>query len=109
MVTMINLHIVNPEQRERAMWLLKTNTELARGAKGFVSRNIYFSVSDPLKGYSIATWETREDMETFLKSPGRPALVTEGPEKRVYENTPNGKVLLFTSTNPDVFELVDVP
>ncbi len=109
MVTMINLHIVNPEQRDRAMWLLKTNTELARKAKGFVSREIFFSTSDPLKGYSIATWETREDMQAFLKSPGRPSLITEGPEKRVYENTPDGKVLLFTSTNPDVFELVEVP
>jgi heme-degrading monooxygenase HmoA len=109
MVTMINLHIVNPEQRERAIRLLKKNTELARKAKGFISREIYFSTKDPLKGYSIATWETRADMEAFLKSPGRPALVTEGPEKRVYEKTPDGNVLLFTSTDPDVFELVEVP
>ncbi len=108
MVTMINLHMVNPEQRERAIRLLKKNTELARKAKGFVSREIYFSAKDPLKGYSIATWETREDMEAFLKSPGRPALVTEGKEKRVYEKTPEGNVLLFTSTDPDVFELIDV-
>ncbi|HTZ80401.1 MAG TPA: antibiotic biosynthesis monooxygenase family protein [Stellaceae bacterium] len=109
MVTMINLHIVNPAERERAIRLLKKNTELARKAKGFVSREIYFSAKDPLKGYSIATWETREDMEAFLKSPGRPALVTEGPEKRVYEKTPAGNILLFTSTDPDVFELVEVP
>ena len=109
MVTMINLHIVNPQQRDRAIWLLKKNTELARKAKGFVSRHIYFSTTDPLRGYSIATWETREDMENFLKSPERPALVTEGPEKRVYEDTPNGKALLFTSTSPEIFELVDVP
>lgn len=109
MVTMINLHMVNPEQRERAIRLLKKNTELARRAKGFISREIYFSAKNPLKGYSIATWKTREDMEAFLKSPGRPALVTEGAEKRVYEKTPDGNVLLFTSTDPDVFELVEVP
>ena len=48
-------------------------------------------------------------MEAFLKSPGRPPLVTESKEKRVYEKTPDGNVLLFTSTDPDVFELVEVP
>jgi heme-degrading monooxygenase HmoA len=109
MITMINLHLVNPEQRDRAIWLLKKNTELARKAPGFVSRHIYFSTSDPLRGYSIATWETRADMDRFLKSPDRPALVTEGPEKRVYEDTPSGRVLLFTSTNPEIFEEVEVP
>ena len=109
MVTMINLHMVNPAERERAIALLKKNTELARKAKGFISREIYFSTKDPLKGYSIATWESREDMEAFLGSPGRPALVTEGTEKRVYEKTPEGNVLLFTSTDPDVFELIEVP
>jgi len=109
MVTMINLHMVNPAERERAIRLLKKNSELARKAKGFISRTIYFSVKNPLKGYSIATWKTREDMEAFLKSPDRPALVTEGDEKRVYEKTPDGNVLLFTSTDPDVFEVVEVP
>jgi heme-degrading monooxygenase HmoA len=108
-VTMINLHIVNPEQRDRAIWLLKRNTELARKAKGFISRHIYFSVTDKLRGYSIATWETRADMDRFLASPERPKLITEGPEKRVYEDTPNGKVLLFTSTSPEIFETIDVP
>lgn len=109
MITMINLHIVNPEERDRAIRLLKRNTEVARKAKGFVSREIFFSTTDPLRGYSIATWQTRKDMEEFLKSPERPSLVTEGPEKRVYEMTPNGKVLLFTSTNPELVELVAVP
>jgi heme-degrading monooxygenase HmoA len=109
MITMINLHIVNPEQRERAIRLLKKNTELARKAKGFISREIFFSINDPLKGYSIATWQTREDMEAFLRSPGRPSLEIEGKEKRVYEKTPEGNVLLFTSTDPDLFELVEVP
>jgi heme-degrading monooxygenase HmoA len=106
---MINLHIVNPEQRDRAIWLLKRNTEIARTAKGFVSRHIHFSVTDPLRGYSIATWETREDMDNFFKNPDRPRLITEGPEKRVYEDTPNGRVLLFTSTSPEIFETIDVP
>lgn len=109
MITMINLHIVNPEQRDRAIALLKKNTELARKAKGFISRHIFFSIDDPLRGYSIASWETREDMDRFFQDPERPSLTTEGPEKRVYEETPQGKILLFTSTNPELFEVVDVP
>ena len=106
MVTMINLHIVNNENREQAMALLKENTDLAKKAKGFVSRQVFFSVKDPTKGYSITTWETREDMEAFRVNPERPPMVTEGEEKRVYEKTAKGNILLFTRTDPDIFELV---
>lgn len=106
MVTMINLHIVNKENLEEAMTLLKENTDLAKKAKGFVSRQIFFSLKDPTKGYSITTWETKEDMEAFRINPERPPIVTEGEEKRVYAKTKKGKVLLFTRTDPDIFELV---
>jgi heme-degrading monooxygenase HmoA len=109
MITQINLHIVNPAERERAIRLLKKNTELARKAKGFISREIYFSAKDPLKGYSIATWASREDLEAFRINPDRPPLVIEGPEKRVYEKTPDGNVLLFTSTDPEIYEVIEVP
>ena len=109
MITMVTLHIVNADAREQALVLLKKNTELARKAKGFVSRDILFAQTDPLKGYSITTWETREDMERFLKSPERPPLTHEGPDKTVYEITPQGRVLLFTRTYSDVFEVVPVP
>ena len=106
MVTMINLHIVNKENLEEAMTLLKENTDLAKKAKGFVSRQVFFSLKDPTKGYSITTWETKEDMEAFRVNPERPPIVTEGEEKRVYAKTKKGKVLLFTQTDPDIFELV---
>ena len=105
MVTMINLHIVNKENLEQAMALLKKNTDLAKKAKGFVSRQVFFSVKDPTKGYSITTWETKEDMEAFSGNPERPPIITEGEEKRVYEKTAKGNVLLFTRTDPDIFEL----
>ena len=42
MVTMITLHMLCAENREQAVGVLTKNTELAREAKGFVSRNIYF-------------------------------------------------------------------
>jgi heme-degrading monooxygenase HmoA len=109
MVTMITLHIVNGDARKQAMALLKKNTELARKAKGFVSRDIFFAQGDPLKGYSITTWKTRADMKRFLKSPERPPLEHEGPDKTVYEITPKGRVLLFTRTYSDVFDVVPVP
>lgn len=109
MVTMITLHIINEEHREQAIALLKKNTELSRKAKGFISRDILFSVDDPLKGYSITTWETRENLENFRVSPERPPLHTEGEESRVYEKTPAGLVLLFTRTDSDIFEVLDVP
>jgi hypothetical protein len=51
MLTMITLHMLSEENREQAKWVLTRNTELARKAKGFISRNIYFCIDDPLKGY----------------------------------------------------------
>lgn len=109
MITLITLHIVNEENRDKAMWLLKKNSELARKAKGFISRDIMFSKKDPLKGYSITTWETEQDMDNFLKSPERPPLEMEGPETRVYLKTKEGRMLLFTRTDSDRYERVDVP
>lgn len=109
MVTMITLHVFAAETRDQGITLVTKNTELARKAPGFVSRDLYVSVNDPLKAYSITTWETREDLERFRRNPERPQLVTEGEEHRVYEKTANGLVLLFTSTDSDVFELIDVP
>ena len=106
MVTMITLHMVAKENREQAMALLKKNTDLAKKAKGLISRQVFFAVDDPLKGYSITSWKSREDMEAFRLNPERPPLVYEGKEKRAYEKTPKGNVLLFTSTVTEIFELV---
>ncbi len=48
-------------------------------------------------------------MKRFLKSPERPPLEHEGPDKTVYDITPKGRVLLFTRTYSDVFDVVPVP
>jgi heme-degrading monooxygenase HmoA len=99
MVTLVTLHVVHEPNRERALWLLRRNTELARRAKGFVSREVLFSTQEPSKGYSITTWESEEDMDRFLRSPERPPLEYEGEETRVYLRTPEGRILLFTRTD----------
>lgn len=107
MVTMITLHMLTEETFEQGITLLKVNTELSRKAKGFISRNIFFSNKDRLKGYSITTWETREDCDNFAASPERPPLKAEGD--LVYEITDDGPVLLFTYVDSDIFEVMDVP
>jgi hypothetical protein len=48
-------------------------------------------------------------MDRFLKSPDRPPLEYEGEETRVYLKTPEGRVLLFTRTDSDRYELLPVP
>ena len=109
MVTMITMHMLSEQNREKAQWVLTTNTELARRAKGFISRNIYFCVDDPLKGYSITTWETRDDLENFKVSPERPPLKSDVKGGPIHLQTEDGAVLVFTSTDTDIFEVLDVP
>jgi heme-degrading monooxygenase HmoA len=99
MITLVTLHIVHEPNREEALWLLRRNTELARQAPGFVSREVLFSRKDPSRGYSITTWQTEEDMDRFLQSPERPPLTHEGEEGRVYLSTPEGPRLLFSRTD----------
>jgi quinol monooxygenase YgiN len=109
MITLVTLHIVHEPNRDQALWLLKRNTELARQAKGFVSRDILFSRKDPSKGYSITTWESEADMDRFLQSPDRPPLGYEGEETRVYLKTSQGRLLLFSRTDSDRYDPVPVP
>lgn len=109
MVTMITMHMLAEENREKALWVLTTNTELARKAKGFISRNIYFCVDDWLKGYSITTWESREDLENFKQNPQRPPLKGEVKGGAIDLVTDDGPLLMFTSTDSEIFEVLAVP
>ena len=106
---MITLHMLSEEHRELAMGVLTKNTELSRKAKGFISREIFFANNDRLKGYSITTWETREDLENFRANPQRPPLKGTGENGAINLLTPDGPVLVFTHTNSDVFDRLDVP
>lgn len=109
MITMITLHMLSEENRDKAQWVLTKNTELARKAKGFISRNIYFCIDDSLKGYSITKWETREDLENFRRNPERPPLKSEVSGGSIHLQTEDGPVLVFTSTDSNLYEVLDVP
>ncbi len=104
MVTMITLHLLGEDNFEQAMYVLTKNTELSRQAKGFVSRDVFFCVDDRLKGYSITTWETREDLENFRTHPERPPLKGEGGDGAIHLVTDDGPVIVFTYTDSNVYE-----
>ena len=109
MVTMITLHLLVKENREQAIGVLTKNTELSRKAPGFISREIFFALDAPLKGYSVTTWNTREDLENFRASPERPPLKREGNNGAINLLTSDGPLLVFSHTNTDIFEKLDVP
>ena len=50
------------------------------GVKGFSGRRLLRSVENPDEGISISLWETKEDMENYVKSPQRQELA-RGAEK----------------------------
>jgi heme-degrading monooxygenase HmoA len=104
LVTMITLHLLAEDNFDQAMYVLTKNTELSRQAPGFVSRDVFFCVDDRLKGYSITTWETREDLENFRTHPQRPPLQGEGGEGAIHLITGDGPVLVFTYTDSNVYE-----
>ncbi|MBM3597322.1 MAG: hypothetical protein FJX35_03860 [Alphaproteobacteria bacterium] len=109
MITRIALHVIAPENRERALDLLNRNTAMMRKSKGFVSREVYFSTNDPLTCYCVSTFESHEAWADYFKQPGRPSLTFEGEgqDKRIYEDTPDGRFLLFTRAVIDTFERRD--
>ena len=101
---MITLHLLAEDNFDQAMYVLTKNTELSRQAPGFVSRDVFFCADDRLKGYSITTWETREDLENFRTHPQRPPLQGEGGEGAIHLMTGDGPVLVFTYTDSNVYE-----
>lgn len=105
-VTRLTLHIIYEKNRRQAIALLNKNTVLARKAKGFVSRHVYFAKEDPLKGYSITTFRTRKDLEAFTANPERPPLEIRGPTREVHLKTTKGSVLLFKQTESSLYEEV---
>ncbi len=105
MVTLITLHMLSPDDYDQSMGVLTKNTELACKAPGFITRKVLIDVNDKLKGYSMTSWETQKNMDDFLASPERPPLEFEGEEKRVYEITPSGRIMVFSLTNSDSFTI----
>lgn len=103
-VTRLTLHIVHEPNRQQAIALLNENTVLARQAKGFISRHVYFAKDDPLKGYSITTFGTREELDAFTANPARPKLEMKGSTREVHLKTETGSILLFKQTESALYE-----
>jgi heme-degrading monooxygenase HmoA len=47
------------------------------GVKGFRGRRLLRSLENPDEGISISLWETKEDMENYVKSPRRQELARD--------------------------------
>ena len=67
MVTFVALHWRTQEDVERGMEVFEANSEKFKKAKGFVSRQVLRSRSDPYKITTVTTFETMEDYESFFK------------------------------------------
>ncbi len=91
MVTLVALHWMDPEQKEGGLEAFRSNTERAKKARGFVSRLVLKSTSDPKLYTTVTTWETMEDYENFQNDPNRPRRDPNAPplfaklERDVYE------------------------
>ena len=97
MVSLVALHwMTTPEQMERGFGAFRANSERAKTAKGFVSRVILKSTSDPAKYTTVTTWETMEDYESFQKA---------GAAARPAQRDPNAPSM-FEKLERDVYEVV---
>lgn len=65
-------HLANDGQFETAMELFRRNTEQASKIKGFVSRQVLVSQTNPLKITTVTIWQTKEDAQAWLTNPERP-------------------------------------
>ena len=72
MFTTISIHKVISGQKETALDIFKTNTILGRKQQGFISRDIFISVENPMKITTVTSWETKSQLEAWAKNPERP-------------------------------------
>ncbi len=66
MVTLVAEHWGTPESAEKGIEAFKSNTEKLKNNKGFVSRQVLRSRTDPYKYTTVTTFETLEDYESFM-------------------------------------------
>ena len=102
--TQISLHMFHEKNYQQGLDILRVNTPIASKQKGFVSRQVYVGIDKPLKGYSIATWETMKDLEGYRTVPGRPEIV-RGDDGMSYEKTTTGLVPVFPLVESGVFQI----
>ena len=90
MITLVALHWMGPDKKERGLGAFRSNTDRARKARGFVSRLALESTTDPTLWTTVTTWETMEDYNDFQNDPNRPKPDPSNPhfdklERDVYE------------------------
>ncbi len=90
MITLVALHWMGPDKKERGMGAFRSNTERAKSAKGFVSRLALKSTTDPELWTTVTTWESMDDYNNFQNDPNRPKPDPNIPhfdklERDVYE------------------------
>lgn len=95
MVTLVALHWMTREQLKKGLEAFEQNSERAKTAKGFVSRLVLRSRSDPNKYTTVTTWETWEDYERFQNDPNR-AVAHRDPKAPP----------LFVKLERDVYDVV---
>ncbi len=81
MFTTVRHHWVKEGLLDAALETFGKATEIAKKEKGFVSRHILVSVTDPIKVLTLTTWETRKDLEAWSRSPNRHGLLSAAPPR----------------------------
>ena len=79
MITTISVHYVNAGLREEALDLLEATTILGRKQTGFISRDIFIAVDDPMKMTTVTSWETKEQLDTWGQNTDRPKRDKDAP------------------------------
>lgn len=76
MIGVLTHHWAKAEQLQVARDLLDGNGEAQSKAPGFVSRETYYSLSDPTKITTIVKWDSNEIYDQWRSSPERAAAMT---------------------------------
>ena len=72
MVTLVALHWMGATKQKEGLKAFKDNSDRAKKAKGFVSRLILKSTTNPSLWTTVTTWETMDDYNNFQNDPNRP-------------------------------------
>lgn len=79
MIGVLTHHWAKADKIGEARALLDRNGEAQSGAPGFVSRETFYSLSDPAKITTMVKWDSNEIYDAWRASPER-AAVMEGAE-----------------------------
>lgn len=80
MIGVLTHHWAKTDVIDEARALLDRNGEAQSKAKGFVSRQTFYSISDPAKITTMVKWDSSEIYDEWRASPER-AAVMKGAER----------------------------